>query len=82
MWGRGWDGVDWISQDEEVSFYDVTCIEASPEALRVQQAGERPWWVPRSVVCDSSEVREQGQRGRLDVRLWWVERGEHDIPGR
>ncbi len=66
---------DWIGEDEETSLYDVRCLEASPDALRVQQEGERPWWVPRSVVCDSSEVREQGQCGRLDLKLWWTVKG-------
>jgi hypothetical protein len=67
---------DWISEDDEESLYDVHCIEASPDALRVQQEGERPFWVPRSVVCDSSEVRNQGDRGRLDLKTWWLEKGQ------
>jgi hypothetical protein len=72
---------DWIPDEEEVSLYDVVVAVETELALlvRVPETG-REAWVPRSVVCEGSEVRSLGDRGRLDVRVWWLEKGDGSEP--
>jgi hypothetical protein len=64
------------NEDTE-SFEGVYCDHETDKALHciqdVQEDGDLdPFWVPKSVVDDDSQVYQKGHRGTLVVKHWWA----------
>lgn len=62
-------------KSEGVRVGGVMCVWETERALKCVVEGEEVW-VPKSVVLEESEVREEGEEGDLVVERWFgVERG-------
>ena len=72
-------------EDESHNFGACVVIAETNKAIgvaRPKDSGEDefeevPFWVPKSVLHDDTEVREKDDEGDLVVKLWWVERNNH-----
>lgn len=67
------------SEGDEPFEYDeqVICVHDSGEALKVTPVHLHkpiPFWVPKSVIHDDSEVYEKGGEGKLVVKTWWAQK--------
>jgi len=55
----------------------VVCVNESPDALKVTPVHPHkpvPFWVPKSVLHDDSEVYGKGHEGKLVVQRWFGEK--------
>jgi hypothetical protein len=57
--------------DEPATFDGVKCVRATPRAILCLIDGAEVW-IPQSVVDDTSEVFEAGNKGRLVVQAWFA----------
>jgi len=48
-----------------------------PEDSSEEDFDETPFWVPKSVLHDDSEVWKKGDEGDLVVKHWWAEKNGH-----
>lgn len=77
---RGRPVVTWNSNDEaddDGTAFDgpVKCTYDRPLAiLCTPLSGGEPFWVPKSVLHDNSEVYAVGHSGSLVVKTWWAEK--------
>lgn len=60
---------------DRVYFDDVTCVAESERAIRVL-IDEREHWIPITQIDDESEVKVEGDEGRLIVTRWIAEQRE------
>jgi len=65
-------------RDEPVELWDVYVLRETSRAILVQ-IDNADVWVPKSVLHDDSEVREEGDEGILIVHYWWAEK--HGLAG-
>ncbi len=52
-------------------FDDVEATAETELAILCMIHGEE-WWIPKSVIGEDSEVREEGDIGILSVREWFA----------
>ena len=69
-----WDGEEWERGKEPHYLGKVKCLHETEKALLVTGKDEEEYWVPKSVVCDESEVCGGGDKGELVVFTWWAEK--------
>ena len=46
----------------------------TPSALLIDTKEHGSIWVPKSVITDNSEVWKEGQKGKVDIKEWWLEK--------
>lgn len=78
--------------DEAVTVGVVELLASTDKAIQVLDTdadAAKPRWFPKSVVHDDSEIfgvgsegerQKAGERGRLVLCRWWVERNMPDHP--
>jgi hypothetical protein len=47
---------------------------ARPDSSNEEAFSTNPFWVPKSVVHEDSEVSGRGDEGELFVKTWWAEK--------
>lgn len=57
---------------EPFAIEDVECTDETPDAICIEKEGDEPFWVPRSVVHEDSEVLNVGDEGTLLVDHWFA----------
>ncbi len=60
---------------DRVYFEDVTCVAQSERAIRVQ-IDDKEHWIPISQIDEESDVKVEGDEGRLVVTKWIAEQKE------
>lgn len=55
--------------EESVSMEGVSCTKETEKALLCKVNGSEQW-VPKSQICEDSEVNEEGDEGTLVVTAW------------
>jgi hypothetical protein len=61
--------------EDYVEFEECKGIGESDMAVRVKCAEiYNPFWVPKSMIHDDSEVYKAFTEGNLIVRRWWAEK--------
>lgn len=58
------------SIDAEI-IHEVVCLKSTKKALLVEIDGDEHW-IPKSVICASSEVETDGDVGELHVEQWFA----------
>lgn len=51
---------------------EVLVVRTTDKALLVE-IDEDEVWIPKSVIHEDSDVRDNGDEGDLVVQLWWAE---------
>ena len=72
-------------EDESHNFGASVVIAETDKAIgvaRPKDSGEDefedvPFWVPKSVLHDDTEVREKDDEGDLVTAFWWAHKGGH-----
>jgi hypothetical protein len=61
-------------EEEQVTIRDAVALGETDLALRVEIAGERRMWIPKSVITDDSEVFDAGEHGtgKLVLKGWFA----------
>lgn len=57
---------------DTAEFEDISVAKETDKAILVEIEGEE-FWVPKSVIHEDSEVKEEGTEGILIVKRWWAE---------
>jgi hypothetical protein len=58
---------------ELTTICDAECMKETASALLVLVDGD-PFWIPKSVIDDDSEVSVAGDKGDLIIATWFAER--------
>ncbi len=66
-----------LDDKDAVTIADVTVEHETDKALLVVIDNGK-MWIPKSVICDESEVYELGTEGFLVVKRWFAEKEELD----
>ncbi len=66
-----------MAGDDPYTIGEGKAAGETPKALRFEPEEGEPFWVPKSVIHDDSEVWEGDQKGTLVVKLWWAEANGH-----
>lgn len=69
-----------MAGDEAYTFGEAECVAETDKAIGVlrDDAGDtEPFWIPKSVIHDDSEVWKKGDEGELVVKYWWAEKNGH-----
>lgn len=61
------------NDDETFEVDDCEAIHETEKAVLIKLDDEE-WWVPRSVICEDSEVANSGDEGTLTIKRWWAEK--------
>ena len=60
-------------ENQVVEIEDVTCTKETEKAILVEVQNEE-FWIPKSLIADTSEVNCKGDEGTLVIPEWFAEK--------
>lgn len=60
---------------EKVTLLDVVCTMETEKAIlvKIKDADEEQYWIPKSQIDDESEVYQENDEGKLVISAWIAE---------
>jgi hypothetical protein len=65
---------DFNRREEDHEIPRATCIGETAKALKVEHSSGEELWVPKSVICEASDVKELGDYGTLVIPQWFAKK--------